>query len=465
MDPINKETKANTRGTNAPGTNAPETNAQGTTEGSFPSQRFREFVPGDYMADGRYQIVSLIGRGAMGCVYEVEQVYLKKHYALKTLLPIEASDSVQKRFQKEALAASRLDHPNLVHAVDFGVIDKTQPYLVMDLVRGTTLAEYIRANGPLSVQLSLEIFIPVCLALDYAHREGVVHRDLKPSNIILVQGLDTQATFVPKIVDFGIAKLELLEETALTKVGEVLGTPLYMSPEQCTGGKIDNRSDIYSLGCVLYESLTGSTPFTGKSSLVTMMLHQNQTAPTLREGSLGQKFPEALETIVAKMLAKDPDARYSSCMAIAQDLEYLKRGETSKIRPGTEPAKTKASTQRTSILLACAIVGAIGLGATTFFLLRAAAPEKAGPTLQSPSDKTEDIVFPTVRRPNVEEGSFCHEEEAGRRLYSFPNTDSVGQLFFWDPEKNTLEKRLALGVVDTPDPCCLASVTTLSTES
>ena len=147
--------------------------------------------------------------------------------------------------------------------------------------------------------------------MDYAHQEGVIHRDIKPNNIILLKS--DNSPIVPKIVDFGIAKLvagEDSESAALTQTGEVFGTPLNMSPEQCAGEAVDQRSDIYSLGCVLFEALTGAPPFRGQTALETMMLHTKNATPSLKEASLGLEFPETIQRIICKMLAKIPNERY-----------------------------------------------------------------------------------------------------------------------------------------------------------
>jgi len=284
-----------------------------------------EFEPGDMIA-GRYKVLSLIGRGATGSVYAVEQVLMKKRFAVKTLSASMESTVWQRRFQKESQAASKLDHANIVRAVDFGV-DDGRLFLVMEFVDGQTLSQHLKELGRLPVEEALKIFIPVSFAVGYAHQQGVIHRDIKPSNIIL-EKCDGGTAFVPKIVDFGIAKLaEEAEAEGLTKTGEVFGTPLYMSPEQCSGIKVDHRSDIYSLGCVLYESLTGAPPFCAQTALETMMQHRTGPVPPLAEASLGLNFPPALESIVQKMLAKEPDNRYASCLRLADDLILAQRGE------------------------------------------------------------------------------------------------------------------------------------------
>ena len=301
---------------------------------SAQSSSSNEFQPGEIL-DGDYKILSLIGQGGAGSVYLVEQVFMKKRFALKILTSSTITDMSQRRFQKEAQAASRLDHPNLVRAVHFGVTAHQHFFLVMDFVEGQTLAEYLRKMGRLSVDETLKIFIPLCFGMNYAHEKGVIHRDIKPSNIVLERG-NSASTFVPRVIDFGIAKLaEESEIEALTRTGEIFGTPLYMSPEQCSGIKVDNRSDIYSLGCVLYESLTGTTPFRGNTALETMMQHRNEPVLSLTEASMGQQFSPALEHMVQKMLQKDPGDRYQNCSEVANELILVESGASLSTRART----------------------------------------------------------------------------------------------------------------------------------
>ncbi len=287
-----------------------------------------DLQPGDIVCE-RYKVLSVVGRGAAATVYVVEQILIKKRFALKMLTSNAASPRSKRRFQNEAQAASKLDHPNLVRAIDFGVHDNGCLFMVMDLVDGKTLSQHLKQVGRLSVEQTLNIFIPICFALEYAHEQGVIHRDLKPSNIILETHDLAGTVLVPKVVDFGIAKLiEDVDAEALTRTGEVFGTPFYMSPEQCSGDKVDRRSDIYSLGCVMYEALTGTPPFCGQSALETMMQHSTQKIPPMSEASLGTQFPEALETIIDRMLAKDPIDRYQRCFTLADHLIRLQRGES-----------------------------------------------------------------------------------------------------------------------------------------
>jgi serine/threonine protein kinase len=326
------------------------------------------------MIDTRYQVISVIGRGGFGCVYKVQQVLLRKEFAIKTLNPVTVTEVTMLRLRKEAHAASKLEHPNLVKAVDFGMINGSQPYLVMDLVEGPTLADYLREHGRLSIDLALEIFIPLAKAMAYAHHQGVIHRDLKPGNVILAGDKTGSARFTPKIVDFGIAKIQFADESramSLTSTGDIFGTPLYMSPEQCAGSGVDARSDIYSLGCMLFEALTGAPPFSGRNSLEVMMQHGSAPLPSLKEASLGESFPPELERIISSMLAKLPDERYSNAQKVADDLFWLKHGDYDRIstiaQTGAVLTRQQASKQHALstalIALSCTTIGAtIGFG-------------------------------------------------------------------------------------------------------
>jgi len=286
---------------------------------------------GDIIAD-RYKVLELLGHGGMGSVYKVEQIFLRQFFAMKTLTGHEFPEVAIRRFQKEAQAASKLNHPNLIKAHDFGLLSTHQPFFVMDLIVGENLSEYSKRVGTLSLQEVLKIFIPVCFALGYAHSEGIVHRDLKPGNIMLDKAAGTDEKYTPKVVDFGIAKLtddENGNSVNLTRTGEIFGTPLYMSPEQCLGTKVDHRTDVYSLGCVMYEALTGAPPFHGDSALSLMMKHQSEEAQSLKEASMGREFPELLEAIVRKTMAKNPDQRYQNLLDVAQDLVILQQDQGS----------------------------------------------------------------------------------------------------------------------------------------
>lgn len=287
-----------------------------------------EYQPDEVIGD-RYRVLSRLGRGGMGLVYRVEQIFIKKQFALKTIDSRVLSETAVRRFQQEAKASFALQHPNIVTVNDFGVLDGQNPFLVMELINGETLADRLETSGPLAVEVALPIFIQICFALAYAHELGIVHRDIKPSNIMLVKGIKPGTEGSIKILDFGLAKFTLHEEgeiQALTRTGEIFGSPVYMSPEQCGGLRVDHRTDIYSLGCVIFEALTGKPPLVGDSALSTMIMHQSEKPVTLKEASGGGRFPQALEDIVACMLSKSPEKRYSNLGQLVQDLAAIKSG-------------------------------------------------------------------------------------------------------------------------------------------
>lgn len=283
------------------------------------------------LLDGKYEVLSFLGKGGMGSVYRVKQVLLGVELALKSLDLQRLEDvSSSRRFRAEAKAAFMLKHPNLVKVHDFGVLESGHPYFAMDLVQGKTLQTFIKERGKLSLDEIEAIFVQLCFGLAHAHKHAVVHRDVKPANVMLADGVPLKSEGSVKILDFGIAKVVNEDRgtmDSLTMTGEVFGSPLYMSPEQCSGGAIDKRSDVYSLGCVLFEALTGTPPLMGSNPLRTMMLHVNEVAPTLKEAALGVEFPERLEQIVSRMLAKAPEDRYSDLSDVAHELFQVCSGK------------------------------------------------------------------------------------------------------------------------------------------
>lgn len=273
----------------------------------------------------------------MGVVYHVTQVFLNKELALKTIESKGISDEMMRRFQKEARTAFAVKHPNVVAVDDFGLLDDQTPFLVMELIKGETLSERLKRTTCLSIAEAVPIFVQICRGLAHAHQLGVVHRDIKPSNIMMLDDMAAGTEGSVKIVDFGIATFAPEDEQRnAAQTAEISGSPLYISPEQCSGMKVDFRSDIYSLGCVLFEALTGTPPFIGDTALSTMMKHKSQVPPTLKEASLGNTFSKELEQVVATMLAKSPEQRYQSTTAVAKDLAACVRGDAIQ-KPTTEP--------------------------------------------------------------------------------------------------------------------------------
>lgn len=282
-----------------------------------------EFKPGTIIG-GKYQIVKFIDRGNAAMVYQSRHIMLDKVFAIKVLAPGEsAGETITERFQREAHAAASLSHPNIISVYDFGALPEGTLYLVMEYLEGDTLAERLEKQGPLSLEQCLPIFIQVCLALEYAHNQGVIHRDLKPSNIMMLK--DYKGDALVKVIDFSIAKFTRPKpnQRTITKPGQIFGTPLYMSPEQCQGKRPDHRSDIYSFGCVLYETVCGVPPLTGDSMLSTIYKHVNDLPLPFSQQIKNANIPKELEAIVFKALAKQPENRFQSAADMCKDLEAL----------------------------------------------------------------------------------------------------------------------------------------------
>lgn len=317
----------------------------------------------------KYQVEKILGSGGMGTVYQVKQVFLGKTYALKIVNSKQVSEMNLRRFQQEARMAASLKHPNLVEVHDFGVTEDQHPHLVMDFIKGESLAQVLKKVGTLNYERVIALTIQVAFGLLYAHENKVVHRDIKPGNIMLLHADEITSEGTVKIVDFGIAKLLQSDEgemQALTKTGEVFGSPLYMSPEQCKGTAVDARSDIYSLGCVMFECLTGSPPFFGDTAMSTMLKRLSEPAPSLKEGSLGRDFPAALEKICQKCLAVEPADRYQSMAELVQDLTGFQRKanvpEAAII--ATEKRSAKRQNSQSFLVIACLIAGVVSALAT-----------------------------------------------------------------------------------------------------
>ena len=293
------------------------------------------------VVEGRYKIQSVIGQGSAGTVYKAVQELIGREVAIKVLHDyLVSDDEFIKRFRQEAKASSRLSHPNIITIYDFGLIPEGhRPYIAMDLLIGTPLSDLLSSVERLSLEEAIPVFVQVCSALGEAHRQGVVHRDVKPENIVLVER-SGQRLF-PIVVDFGIARIvEESDAAKITRTGTVCGSPTYMSPEQCTSSKVDHRSDIYSLGVVIYETLTGEVPFHSDELVRVMAMHLSDPPTPLNQVKPGLVFPEMLEEVVYKSLAKNPDQRFQSMEDFAAALEEsVKQKEPSASKAAPKKAK------------------------------------------------------------------------------------------------------------------------------
>jgi serine/threonine protein kinase len=280
----------------------------------------KDALVGTVFAD-KYEILSVLGAGGMSVIYKARHKYMERICAVKLLHPFLLSDaSMFQRFQYEAKAASNLSHPNVVAMHDFGITNDGKAYLVMDYLEGEDLSTVLERDVLLTEPQAREIFRQALAGLDHAHSKGVIHRDLKPSNLFLIP--QTDGSVLVKLVDFGIAKITDSSSAAqnLTRTGEVFGSPLYMSPEQCSGKSLDARSDIYSLGCLMYEALCGRRPLVGESALETMHMHIKDVPLTISQAAPKLGVSHQLEDAVMKCLCKRPDDRFSSVAELYQEI-------------------------------------------------------------------------------------------------------------------------------------------------
>lgn len=272
---------------------------------------------------GRYELGEMIGTGGMADVYIAQDLRLHREVAVKILRSDLARDpAFVARFNKEALAAAALNHPGIVAVYDSGQEETSSglmPYIVMEYVRGHTLREILQKGERLAFERALEIVSGVLDALAYSHKNGIVHRDIKPGNIMIT------STGEVKVMDFGIARALSDAGATLTSTWNIVGTAQYLSPEQATGGQADARSDLYSLGCLFYELVSGKPPFSGETPVA--IAYQHVSAPLPLITSVEPSLDPALNAFFGVALAKDSSDRYPSAAAMLKDLKKLSRGE------------------------------------------------------------------------------------------------------------------------------------------
>lgn len=272
-----------------------------------------------------YEIIEEIGYGGMGVVYRGRDLMFERTVAIKVLHSRLLSDPLSKRrFEQEGRATITLAHPNLISVYHYGFSNNGLPFIVMEYVDGKGLDRKLENHKHLELDEFVEIFIQACDALGHAHEKGIIHRDLKPSNLMLV----TNGSRFPmvKIVDFGISKIlpgGRFPGQDLTSAGDVVGSPLYMSPEQCKGLTLDGRSDIYSLGCLMYQAISGALPFLGENALQTLSKHICDPPPPFKQVVPKLKITPEVEEVIFKTLEKEPDNRYATVADLRKDLETL----------------------------------------------------------------------------------------------------------------------------------------------
>jgi serine/threonine-protein kinase len=316
---------------------------------------------------GEHQILDVVGRGAFGTVYRAVHPVLEREVAIKVL---HTSDDpgVAQRFIDEARAIHRIRHPNLVEVSGFGELPNGQLYYAMELLTGRTLAAELEAQGAFEPELALHVLSALADALDAAHAQGVLHRDLKPDNVFIDGALELGCRV--KLLDFGIAKLLGEGSAVRTRSGMLIGTPAYMSPEQCGGEAMDERSDVYALGVIAFELFTGKRPFPGKTVRETMAQHMFDPPPRASEHKAG--LPSSLDAALFAMLSKVPAERPNSAGAAVKALRAsLAQGAAHQVQ-GTAKANAQVSVARRGFYWA---VAALGLALVLVVWMRGNAPK------------------------------------------------------------------------------------------
>jgi serine/threonine protein kinase len=291
---------------------------------------------GEVLGD-RYQVTEVLGQGGMGTVFKAINLSLNKPVAVKALHMF-LDSFASARFQQEIKAMSMLSHPHLISVLDAGTTSGGTPYFVMEFLDGPALGDLLKTEGVLSDVRAVRMFIQMADALAYAHEQGIIHRDLKPNNVVV---LSNRGKDFIKLVDLGIAKLVTPSDDAqgLTATGEIFGSPIYMSPEQCSGKAIDGRSDIYSLGCLMFETVCGEPPIKGGSALETFNLHMTKDAPLISTmpGVRMTLQMKALEAVIARCVQRDPEARFRTMEELSQALEFIDRSSANSAVSGLLP--------------------------------------------------------------------------------------------------------------------------------
>jgi serine/threonine-protein kinase len=319
------------------------------------------YKPGDVL--GSYRLLEVLGAGGMGMVFMAEHVRLGRKVALKLLRPDYAQNpNASRRFFGEARAVNQINHENIVQITDFVENEGFEKYYIMEMLDGSSLGDLLAREGPMSLGRMIKIMTQVCSALSAVHEADIIHRDLKPDNIFLISR-SGKADFV-KLLDFGVAKLSDFTNDGVgvnqTAAGVIIGTPAYMSPEQASGKKIDHRTDIYSLGIILFEVVTGAKPFRGKTFGDMVLQHMTVAPPKPSEITT---IPKTLERLILKCLAKEPDERPQTMVEVAQALNEIAQTEGIDLEaPGTAPLPVQ---KRSVPWLAIAAV-AVALVSTAF---------------------------------------------------------------------------------------------------
>lgn len=328
--------------------------------------------------DSKYELLERLGQGGMGAVYRARRLHIGDEVAVKLLShDVTRERQAIERFRREARAAALIRHPNVVSIHDFNddspVGDRSEAYIVMELVKGESLRRLLEREGRLAPQRAVKLMLEICAGVGVAHRQGLLHRDLKPDNIIVSTPANEGEDETAKVVDFGLAKVRD-EVSPLTQSGTLMGTLYYMSPEQCRGDELDARTDVYSLGAMLYEMLSGGPPFRASNLTGLISKHLHEAPPTL-DHSLG--IPPALSGICFRALAKPRDQRQADAIALGKELQAAFASKDTIQRVTGSPITSQPHQPRQSSI-AKWILAAVGVGAIALLLIAAGVAIKFG---------------------------------------------------------------------------------------
>jgi len=362
--------------------------------------------PGQEIAE-RYRVERMIARGGMGEVYLCEQLGLGRKTAIKLLNVTSGDEADQKsfreRFELEAKTLAGLDHPNIVTVFEYGKLEDGTCFLALEYVAGQRFTDLVN-EGPMAPERLVELMLQVCQALRYAHRRGVVHRDLKPSNLLV--WTDDDGAEQVKVVDFGLVKCMTEPDQNLTRTGMVIGSPHCMSPEQINGAELDHRSDIYSLGALMFRALTNRWPFHGETGWATMLGHLTAPVPSTASANKDVQVPKGMERIIHRCLAKSPDDRFATVEELMDALHGALDGRSGTEGPSLVQQiaprlahEARNALQTSRVLVALAIIVSVGA------LLYAWA-EHAAPQPDAQSEPTSEVQ---VEPPSPEPASPADE--------------------------------------------------------
>lgn len=391
----------------------------------------------DDLIDERYSLLELLGEGGTGTVYRARELGLERFVALKFLQSTQLSDpSVRTRFEREAAVLSSLRHPNIVQFYRMGVLNNNNPYIAMELVEGRSLRALINDAGQIHPDAAISIGLQLCDAMESAHQCGVLHRDLKPDNILMLN--PDQRTLHAKIVDFGLARFEPGNPGRVTQTGAVVGSLHYLSPEQCKGSIVDARSDVYSLGCTLFELITGKTVFAADNPIELISKHVTEAPPAISQVAPRISLRPGLEAVLLKSISQNPDERYQSMREFGKELMLVKTQRADELTAKLP----EQSNRRRKFWLAIGAVILSGVTAISFL------------SLNRQSESDQDELFRTPSRTRSRRSIATDLQDA--RELSRLNETNQGQLLKRLNEAEQLMTNQAERLKDLKPPNYLA---------